>query len=169
MWRCVPVFQLGALPGESVFWEHVRRIWGELPQFNQHGLPPRLLHPLPEAGADGEEAFTWSGNARFFCLAVIIHLCVCRCSRFPPSLCSAWRAWRAERSPPTPRSSVWSRRASTTTSCPSESTAAGQCVCSNVCVWRLGDSSSSNGVSLLLAGCYVNTATTGGASSCWNQ
>lgn len=52
-------------------------------------------------------------------------------SRFQsrPSPCSAWSAWRAERSPRRRRSSAWWRRASTTTFCRSESTEAGECVC----------------------------------------
>jgi len=56
-----------------------------------------------------------------------------RCCRFPPSLCSATSVWRAERSPWTPRSPAWWKRASTTTSCPSESTAAGACWCLVTC------------------------------------
>lgn len=51
---------------------------------------------------------------------------LCRRSPFPPSHCSAWSAWRAERSPWTVRSPAWWKKASTTTSCPSESTAAGE-------------------------------------------
>lgn len=49
-----------------------------------------------------------------------------RRSRYPPYLCSASSVTRAARLPWTLRSSVWSRRASTTTSSQSGSTAAGQ-------------------------------------------
>ena len=60
-------------------------------------------------------------------LTLNLRLSPSRRSQFPPSLCSASSAWRAERSPRTQRSSTWLRRASTTTSCPSESTEAGKC------------------------------------------
>lgn len=60
----------------------------------------------------------------------------CPVSRFQsrPSPCSAWSAWRAERSPRRRRSSAWWRRDLTTTSCRSESTEAGEClrVCKSV-------------------------------------
>lgn len=70
----------------------------------------------------------------FLRLPLNLHLSLFRSSRFPPSLCSAWSAWRAERSPRRQRSSAWSTRASTTTFCPSESTAAGECFSLQICV-----------------------------------
>lgn len=53
----------------------------------------------------------------------------CRRSQFPPSHCSAWSVWRAERSPQRRRSPAWWKKASTTTYCLSESTAAGETAC----------------------------------------
>lgn len=62
-----------------------------------------------------------------------LHLSLSRHSRFPPSLCLASSVWRAERSPQRQRSSAWLKRASTTTFCLSESTAAGECLSPCVC------------------------------------
>lgn len=61
-------------------------------------------------------------------LPLNLRLSLSRPSQSPPSLCSASSVWRAERSPWRRRSSAWWKRASTTTSCLSESTAAGECL-----------------------------------------
>lgn len=96
----------------------------------------------------------------------------CRRSQFPPSHCSAWSVWRAERSPWRRRSPACWKKASTTTYCPSESTAAGETACFSTSVpgcWGNGVGNNLIWFSSSAVGWYLSTVTTGGASSSWSQ
>lgn len=122
-----PVFQLGDLWGEKLLGELVRLIWGGLSKSVQHGMSIQLHRPLSQDCGSGERSSTQIN----YCLArqsvPWTSTCPpCRRSQFPPSHCSAWSAWRVVRSPWRRRSPACWKKASTTTYCPSESTAAGE-------------------------------------------
>lgn len=113
---------------------------GDYPNLTSMGCPPGFtIRSVKAVPVVRKHSYKNSALYSFLCLALNLHLSPSRHSQFLPSLCSASSVWRAERSPQTQRSSAWLKRASTTTFCPSESIAAGECLslCACECLGKL--------------------------------